>query len=40
MTMAQLLVEPQDAELAEHVMVFSLVFGLTLGALVGWLWLL
>ena len=40
MTLAPQSVESQEAGLVENMLVFSLVAGLTLGALAGWLWLL
>lgn len=40
MTLAPVSVEAQEAGLVENVMVFSLVAGLTVGAMAGWLWLL
>lgn len=40
MTLAPASVQSLDAGLAENVMVFSLVAGLTAGAFAGWLWLL
>lgn len=40
MTLAPASVECGEEGLVESIMVFSLVLGLTLGALAGWLWLL
>eukprot|EP00878_Enallax_costatus_P041711 GHUV01048574.1.p2 GENE.GHUV01048574.1~~GHUV01048574.1.p2 ORF type:complete len:146 (+),score=28.65 GHUV01048574.1:584-1021(+) len=40
MTLAPASVEIQEAGLVENVMVFSLVAGLTVGAVAGWLWLM
>jgi hypothetical protein len=40
MTLAPQSVEGREAGLVENMLVFSLVAGLTVGALAGWLWLL
>jgi hypothetical protein len=40
MTLAPQTVEGHEAGLVENMLVFSLVAGLTVGAMAGWLWLL
>jgi hypothetical protein len=40
MTLAPQTVEGREAGLVENMLVFSLVAGLTVGAMAGWLWLL
>lgn len=40
MTLAPQSVEGREAGLVENIMVFSLVAGLSVGAVAGWLWLL